>query len=86
MPWPKFNKGERRRITIFLSSLAAAVFLWLFYALSNKYTYPLTFAIQWTDIPQKQEYSALQADSVYAKIEGSGWQLIFSKSIALTNV
>lgn len=79
MPWPKFSKGERRRITIFLSSLAAAVFLWLFYSLSNKYTYPLTFSVQWTDIPQKQKLRALQADSVYAKVEGSGWQLIFGK-------
>lgn len=79
MLWPKFSKGERRRITIFLSSLAAAVFLWLFYSLSNRYTYPLRFAIVWTDAPQNQQFSALQPDSVFTKVEGSGWQLIFDK-------
>lgn len=79
MPWPKFNKGERRRITVFLSSLAGAVFLWLFFALSNTYTYPVKFTIESANASQNPKYRVQQTDSVETKVEGSGWQLIFSK-------
>lgn len=80
MPWFKFNKGERRRIAIFLSSLAMASLLWLFYALSNRYVFPIKLLVVWTDAPTDLKLNTLFPDTLSAKVAGSGWQLIFSRT------
>lgn len=79
MPLIKFSKLERRRISLFLVCLTFAVGAWLFFALSNKYVYPVRTLVKYVNFPQNKAFNSLQSDTVKLQVEGTGWQLLFSK-------
>jgi YbbR domain-containing protein len=79
MPILSLNRIERRKVSVFLSCLLLAVFVWLFYALSNNYIYTVNSKLNYINPPLNKAYHPLQDDTVKLKIEGSGWQLLFSK-------
>lgn len=73
------NRIERRRMTVFLSCLIAAILIWLVIALSGRYRYTADTKINYTDPPESKAFHPLQDDSVALEIEGTGWQLLFSR-------
>ena len=75
----KLSGKERRRLSLFAVCLLIAVVSWLFFALSNKYTYNVNTKLHYTDLPKSKAFYPLQSDSVMLTIEGTGWQLLFSK-------
>ncbi|MFM6975770.1 MAG: hypothetical protein ACKOW2_02840 [Sphingobacteriaceae bacterium] len=75
----KLNKAEQRKLVIFFTSLAMATILWLAYALSNRYIYPVKLIIEWTGTAHARKFIPLQSTTLDAKMEGTGWQLLFSK-------
>jgi hypothetical protein len=79
MPFIKLTKVERKRVVVLLTCLFGAVLTWLFIALDNKYPYIVKTQILYKDEPQKKAFKPLQPDIVDLKVEGSGWQLLFSK-------
>lgn len=79
MPIVSLNRIERRRISVFLSCLLLAVFAWLFFALSNNYEYKVNSKINFTNPPLNKAYHPLQDDTITLKIQGTGWQLLFSR-------
>ena len=79
MPVVKLNRIERRRLTVFFSSLLIAIFGWLFFTLSNRYPYSLNVRVNYIDPPFHKAFHSLNDDSVTLHIEGTGWQLLFSK-------
>lgn len=79
MPFIKLNKIERRKVAVFITCLAIAIFTWLFFALSNQYEYNIKTVVDYTNLPQKKAFHPLQSDTVTLKIEGTGWKLLFSK-------
>ena len=79
MPFIKLTKVERKRFGLLITCLIAAVFAWLFLALNNKYVYTAKTEIIYKDEPQKKAFKALQPDTVDLQVEGTGWQLIFSR-------
>ncbi|MEJ6982598.1 YbbR-like domain-containing protein [Pedobacter sp. P351] len=79
MPIVSLNRIERRRISVFLSCLLLAVFAWLFFALSNNYEYKINSKINFTNPPLNKAYHPLQDDTITLKIQGTGWQLLFSR-------
>lgn len=79
MPLIKFSQTERRRISLFFICLAFALGAWLFFALSNKYIYQANTMVRFVNFPENKAFHSLQSDTVKLQIEGTGWQLLFSK-------
>ncbi|HEY1024834.1 MAG TPA: CdaR family protein [Sphingobacteriaceae bacterium] len=79
MPLIRLNKIERRRVAVFFTCLGIAVFAWLFFALSNQYTYEVRSVLNYSNTPIKKAFRPLQGDTVSLQVRGTGWNLLFSK-------
>lgn len=79
MPLITLNRIERRRLAVFFSCLIVASATWMLIALSGNYKYRVDSRINYIDPPENRAYHPLQEDSVSLQIEGSGWQLLFSR-------
>ncbi|MEJ7780253.1 MAG: YbbR-like domain-containing protein [Daejeonella sp.] len=79
MPLIKFSQSERRRLSLFFICLALALGAWLFFALSNSYIYQARTLVRFVNFPQNKAFHSLQSDTVKLQIEGTGWQLLFSR-------
>ncbi len=79
MPLIKFSQTERRRISMFFICLAFALGAWLFFALSNSYVYQTSTVVRFVNFPENKAFHSLQSDTVKLQIEGTGWQLLFSR-------
>ncbi len=79
MPFFKLTKIERKRFGLLIACLIAAICAWLFLALNNKYVYTAKTDLIYKDEPQKKAFKALQPDIVDLQVEGTGWQLLFSR-------
>ena len=79
MPFLKLSKFEQHRLSLFFICLGIAAISWMFFALSKRYAYPVTTIVKYSDPPLSKAFHPLQADHVELMVEGSGWQLLFSK-------
>ena len=79
MPFIKFTKVERRRISLFLVCLLLAVVAWMFFALSNRYVYQVNTLTRFVNLPENKAFHPLQSDTINLQVEGTGWQLLFSR-------
>jgi YbbR domain-containing protein len=79
MPFVKFSKVERRRISLFFVCLLFAVGAWMFFALSNRYVYQVQTLVHYVNFPESKAFHSLQSDTIDLQVEGTGWQLLFSK-------
>ena len=73
------SRLEKRRLTVFLSSLVVAIFAWLFFALSSRYEYQVKARLSYVDPPLHRAFVPLNDDTVLARFSGTGWELLFSK-------
>ena len=79
MSFIKLTKIERKRFLMLITCLLFAIGAWLFMALNNKYIYTAKTQLIYTDEPQKKAFKPLQPDYVDLQVEGTGWQLLFSR-------
>jgi hypothetical protein len=79
MPFIKLTKLEKRRFLTLVLCLFVATVAWLFLALDNKYVYTAKTVLIYNNFPQKRAFHPLQSDTVDLQVEGTGWQLIFSR-------
>lgn len=75
----KLSATERRRVSAFFTCLVLAVLAWVFTVLSNSYSYTVKEVLSFKNAPQKRAFHSLQSDTVSAVINGTGWQMLFSK-------
>lgn len=75
----KLTKVEKRRMVGLFACLCLAVASWLFMALNNRYTYNAKTVLIYKNFPSSRAFHPLQSDTVDLQIEGSGWQLLFSR-------
>lgn len=73
------NKTQQQKLRIFAISIVVSFFAWCVFALSNKYIYQVGSAIQYINAPENKAFHPLQSDTVSLKVEGTGWQILFSK-------
>ena len=85
MAFIKLTAIERRKVSIFLICLFLAIIAWLFLSLSNKYEYEVKTVVRYKNLPLNKAFNALQPDTVFLDVEGSGWQLLFTKLRILPN-
>jgi YbbR domain-containing protein len=75
----KLSTTERRRLSVFFTCLGLAIVAWIFTTLSSPLPFAVNEALVYKNSPQKRAFHPLQADSVKATIQGTGWQMLFSK-------
>lgn len=75
----QLNRKQQRKLRIFLISALISVCAWFLFALSNKYLYRVSTPVQYINIPDNRAFHSLQSDTVTLRVEGSGWQILFSK-------
>ncbi|MDB5121743.1 MAG: hypothetical protein JWN56_2961 [Sphingobacteriales bacterium] len=79
MPFLKLTKFEQHRLSLFFICLALSIAGWLFFALSNPYRYPVNTIVRYYNAPHNKAFHPLQSENVKLVVEGTGWQLLFSK-------
>lgn len=75
----KLSAVERRKLSIFLTCLILAVLAWFFFSLSNRYEYDVKTAVSFKNLPLNKAFNPLQSDTVTLTVQGTGWQLLFTK-------
>jgi YbbR domain-containing protein len=75
----KLSATERRRVSVFITCLVLAVFAWFITVLSNPYGYNVKEVLTFKNAPQKRAFNSLQPDTVNVTVNGSGWDMLFSK-------
>lgn len=79
MPIIKLSAIERRRLSAFITCLVLAIIAWVFVSLSNNYKYTTKEVVNFKNAPQKRAFHSLQSDTVDVIMQGTGWQMLFSK-------
>ncbi|WP_442794626.1 CdaR family protein [Pelobium manganitolerans] len=75
----KLTAAERRKISIFFTCLILAVITWLFFSLSGKYEYEVKTVVNFKNLPVNKAFNPLQSDTVTLTVQGTGWQLLFTR-------
>jgi YbbR domain-containing protein len=75
----KLSAAERRRVSAFFTCLVLAIVAWMFTVLSNPYKYTVKAVLNFKNAPQRRAFHSLQPDTVNVIINGSGWEMLFSK-------
>ena len=75
----KLSATERRRLSAFFTCLVLAVFAWIITVLSNPKPYVVKSVPEFRNTPQKRAFHALQSDTVDVTVNGTGWDMLFSK-------
>ncbi len=75
----KLSATESRRVSVFITCLVLAVLAWIITVLSNPYTYNVKGVLSYKHSPQKRAFHPLQPDTITVKVNGNGWDMLFSK-------
>lgn len=75
----KLSKNERRRASVFITCLVLAMAAWVLTNLSASYKYTAKMVINFTNPPLHKSFKSLQSDTIDAEVQGTGWNLLFSK-------
>ncbi len=75
----KLSAIERRRVSAFFTCLALAIIAWLFTVLSNPHKYPVKEVLTFKNAPQKRAFHSLQSDTISVTVNGTGWDVLFSR-------
>lgn len=75
----KLSVSERRRLSVFFTCLVLALIAWVFATLSGTYSFTVKQTLVFKNVPQRRAFRALQPDTVEVTMQGTGWQMIFSR-------
>ena len=79
MAFVKLSATERRRLSAFFTCLVLAALAWVFTTLSNPYNFTVKEILTYKNAPQKRAFHSLQPDTINTTMQGTGWQMLFSK-------
>lgn len=79
MAFVKLSASERRRASAFFTCLLLAALAWVFTTLSNSYNFTVKQVLTYKNTPQKRAFHSLQPDTINVTLQGTGWQMLFSK-------
>ncbi len=75
----QFNKKQQQKLRIFAVSIVVSFIAWCVFALSTNYFYEVATPVQYINAPENKAFHPLQSDTVSLRVEGTGWQILFSK-------
>ncbi len=73
------NKHQQRKVSLFAICILVSALVWAVFAMSNNYIYRIEAPVEYVNAPEKKAFHPLQSDTVTLQVEGSGWQLLFSR-------
>lgn len=73
------NRKQQQKLRIFAISIVVSFVAWCIFALSNNYLYSVPTSVQYINAPENKAFHPLQSDTVSLQVEGTGWQILFSK-------
>jgi len=73
------TKLQQQKVRIFSICVVISVFSWGLFAMSSKYFYRVPAAVSYVNAPDNKAFHPLQSDTVELQVEGSGWQVLFSR-------
>ena len=79
MAFIKLSASERRRLSAFFTCLILAAVAWVFTTLSNTYNFTVKEVLAYKNMPQKRAFHSLQPDTINTTLQGTGWDMLFSK-------
>jgi YbbR domain-containing protein len=79
MAFVKLSASERRRLSAFFTCLVLAALAWVFTTLSNTYNFTVKEVLSYKNAPQKRAFHSLQPDTINTTLQGTGWQMLFSR-------
>jgi len=79
MPIIKLSISERRRLSVFVTCLVLALVAWVFATLSGRNNFTVQQTLIFKNAPQRRAFKALQPDTVEVTMQGTGWQMVFSR-------
>ncbi len=72
------SRKQQQKLSLFLGCLIISFLCWSLFALSNRYLYNVDAAVKYVNVPPQRAFHPLQSDTVTMRVEGSGWQVLFS--------
>jgi YbbR domain-containing protein len=75
----KLSATERRRLSAFFTCLVLAFVAWVITVLSNPKPFIVKEVLEFRNTPQKRAFHQLQSDTINVTINGTGWDMLFSK-------
>ncbi len=79
MPILRLSKKEKRKFSVFIACVIAAIASWLFFALSAFYQFTVQARIHYKNVPAFRSVHPLQPGIVNVNMEAAGWYLLLSK-------
>ena len=79
MAFVKLSATERRRLSAFFTCLVLAALAWVFTTLSGTYNFTVKEVLSYKNAPQKRAFHSLQPDTISTTMQGTGWQMLFSR-------
>src|ERR1041385_6377513 len=79
MAFIKLSASVRRRLSAFFTCLILAAVAWVFTTLSNTYNFTVKEVLAYKNMPQKRAFHSLQPDTINTTLQGTGWDMLFSK-------
>lgn len=73
------TKIQKQKVRIFAICIGISIFSWGLFAMSSKYFYRVPAAVSYVNAPDNKAFHPLQSDTVELQLEGSGWQVLFSR-------
>jgi len=73
------TKLQKQKARIFIVCIVISILSWGLFAMSSKYLYRVPAAIRYVNAPDNKAFHPLQSDTVDLQVEGSGWQVLFSR-------
>ena len=79
MAFVKLSATERRRLSAFFTCLILAAIAWVFTTLSGTYNFTVKKELSYKNAPQNRAFHSLQPDTINTTMQGTGWQMLFSR-------
>ncbi len=79
MAFVKLSATERRRLSAFFTCLILAAIAWVFTTLSGTYNFTVKKVLSYKNAPQNRAFHSLQPDTINTTMQGTGWQMLFSR-------
>jgi YbbR domain-containing protein len=79
MAFVKLSATERRRLSAFFTCLVLAAIAWVFTTLSGTYNFTVKKELSYKNAPEKRAFHSLQPDTINTTMQGTGWQMLFSR-------
>lgn len=75
----RFNKTQRRKLTIFIRCVIISFVAWALFAVSNSYVFTVPAGIEYVNLPENKAFHPLQSDTILVSMKMTGWKILAAR-------